>query len=177
MTMRIPFTRGKRQVVQGVRSPRSASLGSIETPEPQDRRKSLVPLRYFEFFADPTPFMRQGLSRYLAKGGDPKSDPWRKILLSRITSGGTARRRMAIACSPWVTDGARDVPVISPIPRSPIYTGGQALEKRSKTCHIVPLFGTPGATESVQGSLGKPLQDHDLRPCQSPAELAMNRLA
>jgi hypothetical protein len=68
MTIRIPFTRGKRQVVQGARSPRSASLGSVETPEPQDRRKSLVPLRYFEFFADPTPFMRQGLSRYLAKG-------------------------------------------------------------------------------------------------------------
>jgi hypothetical protein len=84
---------------------------------------------------------------------------------------------MSIACSPWVTDGARDVPVISPIPGTPIYTAVQALEKRSKTCHFVPLFGTPGATESVQGSLGKPFQDHDLRPCQSPAERAKNQLA
>ena len=84
---------------------------------------------------------------------------------------------MSIACSPWMTDRARDVPVISPIPRTPIYTGEQALEKRSKTCHFVPLFGTPVATESVQGSLGKPFQDHDLRPCQPPAEPAKNQLA
>jgi hypothetical protein len=74
-------------------------------------------------------------------------------------------------------DGARDVPVISPIVRTSIYTGVQSLEKRSKTCHFVPLLGTPGATESVQGSLGKPFQDHDLRACQSPAEAAKNQLA
>jgi hypothetical protein len=152
-------------------------LGSIETPELQDRRKSLVPLRYFEFFADPTPFMRQGLSRYLAKGRDRKSDSWRRLLLWRITNRATARRTMSIACSPWVTDGARDVPVISAIPRTPLYTGVQALEKQLKTCHFVPLFGTPGATESVQGSLAKPFQDHDLRHRQSPAERAKNQLA
>jgi hypothetical protein len=67
--------------------------------------------------------------------------------------------------------------VISAIPGTLIYSGVQALEKRSKTCHFVPLFGTPGAPESVQGSLGKPFQDHDLPPCQSPAERAKNQLA
>jgi hypothetical protein len=73
-------------------------------------------------------------------------------------------------------DAARDIPVISPIPRTQIYTGVQALEngrKPATLCH----FLDPGATESVQGSLGKPFQDHDMRTCQSPAERAKNQLA
>ena len=53
MTIRIPFTRGKRQVVQGARSPRSASLGSIESRSSKSGAKALSNCAILNFLLIP----------------------------------------------------------------------------------------------------------------------------
>jgi hypothetical protein len=41
------------------------------------------------------------------------------------------------------------------VPRWAVYTSGQMLGERPKTCHFLPLFGTPGVSAGWQGAVAK----------------------